>query len=433
VAAAFATSVTAGDDMLGAFVIRPFGLKKDSSGKTLDFDRVEDELIGPALAQIGVSGHTAGEIVEAGNIREDMFASLIAADIVVCDITIHNATVFYELGLRHALRKKRTILIRGNRTAEGTPFDLLTDRYHSYDIHNPGDSVQGLASAIKAALVSDRTDSPIFQLAPKLPEAASPAVPMVPLDFLEEIERARASKQSGRGWLRLLAKDVRGRHFEQEGLRRIAKEQWELGDYEGACTSWEWVSYRQPDDIEANLALANLYERQARRANDPELLLKSDRAIECVLANDLAALDERAEALSLKARNSKRRWISQIEGKPTLPERRRAAMNKALRDSYELYRESFYHDLNKYYSGDAALEMGTVLLDLLAGDEDGWKQMFDDDEAADTYRRTLVKNVEALREIVPAALSGALSRMAPSHPERLWAEVVKAEVSFLTA
>jgi hypothetical protein len=255
----------------------------------------------------------------------------------------------------------------------------------------------------------------------------------VPLDFLEEIERARASKQYGRGWLRLLAEDVSGRPFEQEGLRQIAKAQSQLRDYDGACTSWERVSHRQRDDVEANLALANVYERWSRQANDPKLLLKSDRAIERVLANDSAALMQRAEALSLKGRNSKTRWIAEFEGKPTLAERRMAAMNKALRDSYELYRESFYHDLNHYWSGLAALQMGTILVDLSAGDEDGWKQTFDDDDAADTYRRTLVRNIEALREIVPASVSGALSRMAPSDPDRIWAELVKADVAFLTA
>jgi hypothetical protein len=329
--------------MLRAFVIRPYGLKKDSSGATLDFERVHDELIDPALKQVDLSGVTTGEIVEAWNIREDMFALLLEADIVVCDITIHNATVFYELGLRHALRKKCTILIRGNQTADGTPFDLLTDRYHSYDIHNPGASLKDFASVIKAALKSGREiDSPIFQMVPKLPEADPSAVRMVPVDLLEEIERARASKQNGWGWLRLLAKDVRGQPIEGEGLRQIANAQWELRDYEGARTSWERMRDGQPDDIEINLALAHIYERLSRRANDPELLLMSDRAIERVLASGLTLLSQRVEALAFKARNRKARWRAEFEGKPTLLERRTAAMDKALRDSYELHREAFY-------------------------------------------------------------------------------------------
>jgi hypothetical protein len=30
-----------------------------------------------------------------------MFGLILEADLVVCDITVHNANVFYELGIRH--------------------------------------------------------------------------------------------------------------------------------------------------------------------------------------------------------------------------------------------------------------------------------------------------------------------------------------------
>jgi hypothetical protein len=89
-----------------AFVVRGFGKHKDSSGAEIDFDRVDAELITPALKECNLVGGTTGQIVEAGNIRVDMFALIVEADVVICDITVHNANVFYELGIRHALRKK---------------------------------------------------------------------------------------------------------------------------------------------------------------------------------------------------------------------------------------------------------------------------------------------------------------------------------------
>ena len=104
--------------MARAFVIRPFGLKKDSSGTEIDFERVHRELIGPALEAVKLGGGTTGEIVDAGNIREDMFGLIFEADLVVCDITILNANVFYELGIRHALRKKSTVMIKGQPTKD---------------------------------------------------------------------------------------------------------------------------------------------------------------------------------------------------------------------------------------------------------------------------------------------------------------------------
>jgi hypothetical protein len=77
-----------------AFVIRSFGAKAG-----VDFDRVHTELIEPALRQVGIDGGTTGAIMEAGNVREDMFRELVLADVVVADVSVHNANVFYELGI----------------------------------------------------------------------------------------------------------------------------------------------------------------------------------------------------------------------------------------------------------------------------------------------------------------------------------------------
>jgi hypothetical protein len=156
--------------MQRAFIIRPFGKKKDGAGSEIDFERVSTCLIEPALKAVGLGGGTTGEIVEAGNIRADMFALIIEADIVVCDMTIHNANVFYELGIRHALRKKRSVLIRGTPVADAVPFDNLTDRYLAYDINNPETARKSLIDTLKATLASERTDSPIFSILPALEE-----------------------------------------------------------------------------------------------------------------------------------------------------------------------------------------------------------------------------------------------------------------------
>ena len=60
-------------------------------------------------------------ILEAGNIREDMFHLLLVTDLVIAYISIHNANVFYELGIRHAVRGRRTYMIRAKGVAEATP------------------------------------------------------------------------------------------------------------------------------------------------------------------------------------------------------------------------------------------------------------------------------------------------------------------------
>ena len=90
-----------------AFIIRPFGIRRG-----IDFDEVEKQLIAPALQSIGAEGGATVEIMEAGNIRIDMFQRLLVADLVIADISTNNPNVFYELGIRHALQEKRTFLLR---------------------------------------------------------------------------------------------------------------------------------------------------------------------------------------------------------------------------------------------------------------------------------------------------------------------------------
>ena len=74
---------------------------------------VEEKLIDPALNRLEITGRTTMEIRRQGNIRLDMFQRLLTADLVIADISIHNANVYYELGVRHALRGKHTFMIRG--------------------------------------------------------------------------------------------------------------------------------------------------------------------------------------------------------------------------------------------------------------------------------------------------------------------------------
>lgn len=415
-----------------AFVIRPFGNDKtDSKGKVLDFERVQTDLITPALAAAKLDGTTTSEIVDAGNIREDMFSLILEADLVIADVTIHNANVFYELGIRHALRKRRTILIKGRPVADAAPFDLLTDRYCAYNIDKPAESLPDLIATVTATLRSDReTDSPIFQMLPTLAEADPEDVQIVPVDFREEVERARAAQS--KGWLRLLAEDVIGRRFQWVGLKLIAKAQWDIGDYEGARKSYELIRDMYPNDVDANLAQANLYERQYRKKRDPDLLAKSDQALQRVLESKKAHTGHRVEALALKGRNQKTRWRLDFEGLDTMEARREAAMNESLRDSYEAYRDAFYQDLNHFYSGLAALQMGSIFLDLSADEAGAWTTTFETDDEAKVYRQGVEKAVAQLRLIVRASVEAALKRMSATDPERVWADISLADVMFLT-
>jgi hypothetical protein len=98
-------------------------------------------------------------------------------------MTIHNANVFYELGIRHALRKKRSVLIRGTPVADDVSFDNLTDRYLAYDLDKPEAALQGLTDTLTATLASENTDSPIFEMLPALREVDPASVQVLPQDL----------------------------------------------------------------------------------------------------------------------------------------------------------------------------------------------------------------------------------------------------------
>jgi hypothetical protein len=75
--------------------------------------------------------------------------------------------------------------------------------------------------------------------------------------------------------------------------------------------------------------------------------------------------------------------------------------------------------------------MGAIFLDL-ARTSEAWKSTFDDDADADRYHHRLVEEVAALRHVVLASADAELIRLPANHQRRLWAEVSKVEVLFLT-
>lgn len=160
-----------------AFVAMPFGVKKDSQGSEIDFNRVYAELIKPSLEAAGLDVFRADKEERAGEIRTDMFQELLIADLVVADLTLDNPNVWYELGVRHALRARGVVLICGGRVA--TAFDLYTDRKLRYSIKNGGPDPatmeqdrKNLTDMVKATMESwhGRKVSPVYHLMPNLRE-----------------------------------------------------------------------------------------------------------------------------------------------------------------------------------------------------------------------------------------------------------------------
>ena len=413
---------------MNVFIVRPFGTKNE-----IDFDRVEKDLIRPAMGQAGLTGGTTGEFIQQGNIRTDMFEQLLIADLVIADISIHNANVFYELGIRHAFRDKRTFLIKakGDRSREidrkenEVPFDLRTDRYLAYDGNDPGSCVATLADALNATLDSPKADSPVYQLLPELEPADPNKLLVLPLDFREAVERAEADKNCAD--LQLLAAELDGFVWRVAGLRLVGHAQFRLKDWPGAKITWQAVRDYDDMDVEANTLLATIFQRLGD-------LLSSDQAVERALQHKEISARDRAEVRALMARNAKTQWhLSWAMAADVDIAQKSALASPYLEKSFELYREGFIEDRNHFYSGLNALAMVTMQTELAQVQPTIWQDNFDSKEEAAQRLQKLKELRSDLGAGVRLAIESKQVALQRANRSDIWVEISTADLICLTS
>jgi hypothetical protein len=429
-----------------AFVIRPFR-KSDSIG--FDPDLVHRELIAPALAQTGYIGGTSAEISDSGSVPERMIQEIIDADLVIADITVHNANVFYELGVRHALRPTGTILIRARLAAalppvaatsptkvapapgalgpvapapvapspvvpaqpslapvapapeprQDVPFDIQGWSYEGYDPAQPGLAVDALVQVIRSARVRSSVDSPVFRLFPSLVVDAS-GWDRLPLDLAEEIDVLRNGRELG--GLRLLAEEVTGSRFEESALRQIAEAQEQAGDPSGACMTWESLLHRRRNDHQVNRQLSTIYSRLDADSS------RSDKAIERALSGPKLPDFDVAELHALRGRNRKDAWKKSWKDKKQVAERQHIALRSALLDdSIDAYLGGFRRSIDHYYSGINALALIDIQLRLQQLLPAVWSSNFANETAAEHHQQERERERQWLISAVGVSLDRA--------------------------
>src|SRR5262249_33834613 len=106
-----------------AFVVMPFGEKTDRYAKGF-FEEVLRNLITPAAVEAGFKVETAKK--EGSDVIQSTIVNdLLAADIVIADLSDHNPNVLFELGMRMAFDKPVALI-----KARGTPA-IFRCRQHS--------------------------------------------------------------------------------------------------------------------------------------------------------------------------------------------------------------------------------------------------------------------------------------------------------------
>lgn len=219
------------------FVLMPFGEKADSSGALVDFDAVYEQLIRPAIEDAELTPIRADEEMTGGIIHKPMFERLVLCEYAVADLTTANANVFYELGVRHAVRPWSTVMIFA--MSARLPFDVAPLRALPYELRrgkpaSPAAARAALADRLRAA--RERThDSPVFQL---LNWTAVPDVEHMKTDVFRDVAEYSARRKAELASARAADGDAVAR------LRTIERSLGRVQDNEAGVIIDLFLSYR---------------------------------------------------------------------------------------------------------------------------------------------------------------------------------------------
>ncbi len=333
------------------FVAMPFGIKQG-----IDFNRVFREYIEPALTEAHFEVFRADEDMRAGNIRTDMFQQLLIADLVVVDLSIDNPNVWYELGVRHALRSRGVIQIITQR--EQMPFDVYTDRvirYHTKDGAPDAEFLQQdktkLAQFATETMASwhGRKVSPVYHLLSYLKEPDWKTLRVGEAqEFWERYERWEERIEIARdkrrpGDIMLLADEAPTQALHLDAHRAAGKALLKMGQFSFALTQFRDALAVDATDLDSQQQSAVLLGRTGR---NQEARVKIDNLVEKYPSN--------AECWSLKGRIGKEAWIDTWRKADGAAAQMRATATEEidwLEESIEAYKAGFIKDPSNFYSG----------------------------------------------------------------------------------
>ena len=142
------------------FVISPIG--PDGSKIRRYADLTLRHILEPACSEHGYDCIRADQISDPGMITSQVITHIINDDMVIADLTSQNPNVFYELAIRHTLRKPVVQIISKGETI---PFDVAHSRTIFVDLTDPDNVVSSrteLSRQIKfAASNPTGIDTPI--------------------------------------------------------------------------------------------------------------------------------------------------------------------------------------------------------------------------------------------------------------------------------
>lgn len=156
------------------FVIIGYGKKTSYAGgklRTLDLDETFTVLIKPVFDALSIPCYRAIDKNLSGSIDKLMLDEIRDADMAIVDVSTLNANVMWELGVRHALKSKYTVMICEKEQLASLPFDIghfvVLPYAHSEEgiPYKEVDRFRGVLTGVLNGLINDdgpATDSPVF-------------------------------------------------------------------------------------------------------------------------------------------------------------------------------------------------------------------------------------------------------------------------------
>lgn len=352
-----------------AFVVMPFGKKKGADNQPFDFNAIYNILIKPALEEAGFEPFRADEETASGDILTDMFQELLLADMVLCDLSIDNANAFYELGIRHALRKRGVVHIQAGRAY--MPFDIFNVRTLPYHITREGEpdpdyirsDIKAIARMVRDTWASDREaiHSPIYNLLSGLkePERKSLQTPLATgfwREYNEWKEKVNiAQRQKHIGDILLLTEEIRNPLIREEAVSDVGRALADLGQYELAL-----AQYRK--GLEVNATNLEFRREEAFHLNRIGRVDEAIVKIETLL-NDFP---NDSKSITYLGRIYKEMWAESWKKVRNPAQRLKQAFDSYhwLIKSVDIYMKGFKIDLNDYYPGINAFTLSMLAVHL---------------------------------------------------------------------
>jgi hypothetical protein len=158
------------------FMVMPFSKKKtglnSSQGPTeVDFDALWENAFAPALVDLGYTPVRADQDVGALIIL-DMIERLAYSDLVVADISTPNGNVYYEIGVRHAAKRRGCVLVSADWGRALFDIDQMPRLVYPIDDGSvPEPTAKKIREALQQGLPALATGtSPVFQAVPEFTE-----------------------------------------------------------------------------------------------------------------------------------------------------------------------------------------------------------------------------------------------------------------------